>query len=479
MYQKVLDFCKEHSLIETNDKIVVGVSGGADSVCLLVILCQIREMIPIQIYAVHVNHGIREEASRDEQFVADLCDRLQVPFYVKNENIPELSARLKISTEEAGRKARYDAFEEIRSLTGSNKIAVAHNMNDQAETVLFHLFRGSGMKGISGIRPLRDSIIRPLLCVQRCEIEQFLANRGLDHQTDHTNFEDEYTRNRIRNHIIPLAEKMVCTGIVHHISDTAQIVSQAEVYIAKQSHLIYMRIAHEKKDPSRIIYELKELEELDPIIKIYLLREGIQRVKGTITDISSMHLSQISSLTEKQVGKQVNLPDGIRAYRTYNSLVIEDSRADKTEPTVKSVCHTLLFKDTDTVKESEYIIDDFGKLEIRLFMRNEGQIIPQNLYTKWFDYDKIKKSLQLRNRRLGDYLIVDEKGSRKSLKQYMIDEKIPREFRDQILVLADEDHIVWIPGYRISQSYKIEDQTKKILEVKLTGGIKLWQSMLE
>ena len=119
----------------------------------------------------------------------------------------------------------------------------------------------------------------------------------------------------------------------------------------------------------------------------------------------------------------------------------------------------------------EYEFEHFGKLELRLFMRDQGQIIPQNLYTKWFDYDKIKKSLQVRSRKQGDYLIVDEKGSRKSLKQYMIDEKIPREERNQLLILSDEDHVVWIPGYRISQYYKIEDQTKKILEVKLTGGI--------
>ena len=148
-------------------------------------------------------------------------------------------------------------------------------------------------------------------------------------------------------------------------------------------------------------------------------------------------------------------------------------KSNKTEKFSKQICSSLFSKDKEIemFQLYEYEFEHFGKLELRLFMRDQGQIIPQNLYTKWFDYDKIKKSLQVRSRKQGDYLIVDEKGSRKSLKQYMIDEKIPREERNQLLILSDEDHVVWIPGYRISQYYKIEDQTKKILEVKLTGGI--------
>ena len=142
MYQKVLNYCKKHSLIEVNDKIVVGISGGADSVCLLTVLCEMRVTMSIQIHAVHVNHGIRIDAEKDVEYVKLLCDRLQVPLHIKYVNIPKLSKELRISTEEAGRRARYDAFEEIRVLTDSDKIAVAHNMNDQAETVLFHLFRG-------------------------------------------------------------------------------------------------------------------------------------------------------------------------------------------------------------------------------------------------------------------------------------------------------------------------------------------------
>ncbi len=473
MYQKVLNYCKKHSLIEVNDKIVVGISGGADSVCLLTVLCEMRVTMSIQIHAVHVNHGIRIDAEKDVEYVKLLCDRLQVPLHIKYVNIPKLSKELRISTEEAGRRARYDAFEEIRVLTDSDKIAVAHNMNDQAETVLFHLFRGTGIKGMSGIRPARDHIIRPLLCVERLEIEEYLKEMGLKYQTDQSNYEDDYTRNRIRNHLIPLAEEMVCTGIVQHISETARIAFQAEEYITKQAQQIHKKISKEQKNTKQIRYEMKELQELDSILQVYLIREGIYQVLGTITDISSVHLTQIIELMDKQVGKQIMLPNGIRAYTTYDSLMIVDSKSIKTEKYSKQVCSSLFSKDNELemMQLYEYEFEHFGKLELRLFMRDQGQIIPQNLYTKWFDYDKIKKSLQVRSRKQGDYLIVDEKGSRKSLKQYMIDEKIPREERNQLLILSDEDHVVWIPGYRISQYYKIEDQTKKILEVKLTGGI--------
>ena len=462
MYQKVLNYCQEHSMIEKNDKIIVGISGGADSVCLLELLCQMRETIPIEIFAVHVNHGIRQEAKRDADFVRKLCDQKEIPFYLRDANIPQIARQQHLSSEEAGRKIRYDAFEEIRKQLQANKIAVAHNKNDQAETVLFHLLRGCGIKGISGIRPVRGNIIRPLLCVERCEIESYLSGKKITYCTDHTNGEDTYTRNRIRNRILPLAEKIVNTNIVSHIAETAEIAAQTDEYLMEQASSIYKIIV--KENPAVNEYELDEMgfQKLAPIMKKYLVRICLDKVAGSNKDITAVHIREICGLVNKQVGKKIQLPNNISIIKTYSGLVFSLNKEEK-ENLIRN-------KNVEITAGNSIEIENFGKLNTRIFAIEREQIIPQNLYTKWFDYDKIKESLLLRNRRQGDFLVINDKGSRKSLKQYMIEEKIPKELRDEMLILADGSHVLWVPGYRISHYYKIGNHTKNIIEIELTGG---------
>ena len=202
----------EHHMLTPGDRVVAGVSGGADSVCLLFVLLKIREEIPFSLHGVHVNHGIRKEAGEDAAYVEQLCSQFGLPFILVKENVRERAAAEKRSEEEMGRLVRYQAFESVMKSVGANKIAVAHNSNDQAETMLFHLFRGSGLSGLCGIRPVRDHIIRPILCLERKEIEQYLEERKIAYCKDATNEEDDYTRNRIRHHILPYAEQEIVTG---------------------------------------------------------------------------------------------------------------------------------------------------------------------------------------------------------------------------------------------------------------------------
>ena len=203
--EKVIEYVKKHEMLKTGDKIIVGVSGGADSVCLLFLLKNLRPKWQLSLEVVHIEHGIRgKESLEDADFVEKLCREWEVPFYLFRRDIPLLSKEWRCSQEEAGRRARYEAFEEVRVKTGADKIAVAHNQDDRAETILFHLARGSALRGLCGIFPVRDHIIRPLLCLKRTEIEEILINAGLSWRTDATNQEEIYTRNKIRLQILPL-----------------------------------------------------------------------------------------------------------------------------------------------------------------------------------------------------------------------------------------------------------------------------------
>ena len=207
MLDKVITYIEENELIQKKDRIVVGVSGGADSVCLFSVLLELQKKYELELFVVHVHHGIRgEEADKDEQFVENLAKKHQIPYYCFWKNIPVLSKKRGLTEEEAGRIVRYEAFYEVLKKVNATKIAVAHNQNDCAETVLFQLFRGSGLKGMCGIFPKRDEIIRPLLGVDRKAIEAYLMQKGQAYCTDRTNLEEEYTRNKIRLSILPIAE---------------------------------------------------------------------------------------------------------------------------------------------------------------------------------------------------------------------------------------------------------------------------------
>ena len=216
-------------MLQPGDRVVAGVSGGADSVCLLFLLLEWRREFPLDIAVVHVNHGIRPEAGEDARYVEKLCGEHKIPFFLTEADVRQRSILEKCSEEEAGRRTRYEAFDKAAEEWGATKIAVAHNSNDRSETQLFHLFRGSGIRGLASILPVRGRIIRPILCLERWEIEDFLTQQGIFYCKDATNDEDDYTRNRIRHHILPYAEQNIARGCVAHMNQTAELLAETEV----------------------------------------------------------------------------------------------------------------------------------------------------------------------------------------------------------------------------------------------------------
>jgi tRNA(Ile)-lysidine synthase len=468
MINKVLDFVKRNKILEYGDSVILGVSGGADSICMLYILYSLREILGLTLYVVHVNHHIRgAEAQRDADYVRDTCGKLGVEFIQADVDVLQMVKETGMSEEEAGRKARYQVFYELADKKKANKIAVAHNLNDNSETVLFNLFRGSGIKGLTGIPVKRDSIVRPLLCCTREEIEVYLYSQNIAFCTDSTNHTTEYSRNRLRLELLPYIKENINAKAEYNIVNAAENLGEISDFLDKESKKAYDEYVRDD------IF-LEGGFSLHPAVQNRIIRMMIEKQAGRLKDITRTHILSVAALKDMAVSKSCNLPYNLTARRTYEGIAIK-----KNEKKEKStLCKRLLLKNqkpflTDKLEVSVQLPEKkTAKIILEKLIKTQDfnyQNIEELVYTKWFDYDKIQE-LTLRNRQKGDYIIVDERGSRKKLKDYFINEKIPREQRDEILLLADGNHIVWIIGYRISSHYKVTESTSGIIKITYAGG---------
>ena len=440
--KKVCDYIKQNNLLEKNDKIILGVSGGADSVCLLYIMNSLKDEYALNITAVHINHMIRETAGRDENFTKDLCEKLGIRFVSFKTDCPAISDRDGISLEEAGRNERYRLFNETGEKEygkGQYKIAVAHHMDDLAETLIFNMARGTGINGLASVKCRSGNIIRPLLCVTRAEIEECLYRAGAEDVNDETNFTDDYARNKIRHKIIPTMNE-ITEKAVNHMASCAGQLGEIEDYLRYQTDLLWEKEVKEYKTEKKILILNTVLKEHPALIK-RVIHRALTEAAGRARDISAIQIEAVLNLFELQTGRKRDLIYNMEAVRTYEGVEIS-------------------VKKEVSVEDKENIL---GRLHFEVKDRDFSQNIPTDLYTKWFDYDKIKYSLNVRFRREGDYLTVNGQNARKLLSDYMTNEKIPSAERDFVPLLADKDHILWVVGYRISNYYKVTDETKKIV----------------
>ena len=464
MLEKVLEFIEKEKMINKGDKIVVAVSGGADSVCLFEILCEIKERYDLELFAVHVHHGIRgKDADEDYKFVEKLCESKGVKFFGFKYDVPALAKKEGLSEEEEGRIVRYRAFREVRDKEKADKIAVAHNANDLAETVIFSMARGSSVKGLGGIRPVRDDIIRPILCLEREEIEKYLENKSINYCTDITNSDSKYTRNKIRLNVIPELEK-VNNQAVSHLVRLAGELNDLESYLEeKTKEAMEETIARVDRD---LYLDIDSLCRLNTVIKSRLVIDALEMVCGKRKDLSAKHVDGILKLAKNESGKNIKLPYGMTARNEYGKIIISNKKAS-IKKTDEIVLDEKFFE--DILKEEKRKMIELENVQISFECKDcvEGEF-HEKLYTKEFDYDKMKFGLEIRNRKDGDY--INLKGGRKKLKDYFIDMKIPREERDKILLLAKGSQVIWIVGYRINEEYKITKQSKTILMVEYIGG---------
>lgn len=299
---------EKYNLIQNGDKIVIGVSGGPDSICLLHILNSIKEKYNLQLYVAHINHMIRENAKIDEEYVIQFCKEINVPVYVAHIDVLSIAKQQKISTEEAGRNERYKFFDEILEKTASNKIAIAHNSNDKAETVIMNMLRGSGVSGLKGIEPKRDNkYIRPLIEMSRAEIENYCKENNLKTRHDESNDENIYSRNKIRNIVIPYIKREFNENIVNTINRLSEVATEESEYINKIVETEYNNICVEKKE-DEITLDLKKFNNLDLVIKRRLILYTINNLQHHTKGIEKVNIEDIIKLCSNNIGNKFLVP---------------------------------------------------------------------------------------------------------------------------------------------------------------------------
>lgn len=454
MLEKVNQTIINYQMIEANDSILVGVSGGVDSVVLLDILVKLRPVYNLTIFVAHLNHGLRGKAAdEDEAFVVNLAEKYNVKVYTKKEDMLAYADANKISSEEAGRVLRYAFFDEIMQRENIQKIAIAHNKNDQAETILMRIMRGTGLDGIVGIKPVNGRIIRPLLFCSRAEIEAFECAEKLNHREDDTNKENIYTRNTIRNQLIPQLENLYNPNLVEGLSRMGQLLADDLEIIENQLEEILQKIAFQRQE-KMVSFNRKVFWDLSLGLKRRVLRHAIQSIQGDLVNIEEKHIhNMIQLISQGKTGKEIHLTNGWIAKNNYDFFEIS-------QPSEKYANYE--FELEIGKKQS------FGTFEIETFVEDKIKIdfYTKDIFLKFFDYDRIKSSLKVRNRRPGDRIVpLGMKGSKK-IKDLFIDEKVASDKRNQIPLIVCGDEIVWVVGYRIGDGFKVSEQTKKVLVVK-------------
>lgn len=300
--QNFLDTIKQNNLIKKGDKIVVGVSGGPDSITLLTCLNKYKEKLEYEIIVAHINHLIREDSTEDEKFVENICKEMKIKCYIKRENILKIARETKKGTEEVGRKIRYDFFDEVAKKENANKIAIAHNMNDNAETVLLNLIRGCGLSGLEGIQAKEyEQYIRPLINCKREEIEEYCLKHNLKPRIDYTNKENIYKRNKIRNELIPYLKELN-PNIIQNLSRLSKIVKDENTYINLQVQNIYNKIS--KESLGKIELELDEFQKIDNVLKQNLIIYTIVKLLGDARNVEKVNIDDIIKMANRNIGNK-------------------------------------------------------------------------------------------------------------------------------------------------------------------------------
>ena len=423
MYKEFLKTIENNNLIKNGDRVLVGLSGGADSVYLLRALLDIKEEHNLFISAAHINHGIRETAKRDEDFVKDLCEKFSVPLFIDHVNMNEIAKKYKITSEEAGRKARYDFFNSIKNI---DKIALAHNLDDNAETILFRIIRGSGIQGLTGIPINRDKIIRPILNTKKIEIIEELKALNQEYMVDETNLSNDYTRNKIRNLLIPYIEeefnnkfKDALIRLKDNSMDSLEIIDN-----------IKFDFEIDKSLPVENLLNLSKPE------RFLLYRKYLEKYHSNI-DLSQIHFEALDSLIYLENNSGVDLAGGLRFERHNDELSILKDTYKK----------CIILKDT-------FLKMGINKTDFGTFYVSSEEIEDSFSLPKHF-----LDNLKVRSRKPGDKFKPKGLNGSKKLKDFFNDIKVPPYKRDFVPILLFNDKIIYVVPYRKAE---FEETNEKI-----------------
>jgi len=485
----VLHFIQKEHLISSPSCLLVAVSGGPDSVCLLHILAVLREKLGITLHIAHLDHKLRgAESEADARYVSELASRLGITATIEERDVKAYQTRQRISLEEAAREVRYTFLAQVAQAIGAKETAVGHTIDDHIETILMHLIRGTGIKGLQGLQPRTQwqlgensiTIVRPLLQVSQEETADYCRRHRLAPRTDTSNLSLSPLRNRIRHQLLPLL-RSYNPQVTEALQRTARIAGDDLGFIDEQCLKLWSKIARKQGDDA-IIIDKQQLLESPPVLRRYLLRMSIEKLVGNIKDIEMRHIEDIMGILTKPAGKRLNLPGGLIFSVEYDRyLLTKDQEALSPFPTLEGEFSLKLSGETTlpgwrieaTIIEPPIVkgkpeganAPSETKTPLPLDKGKGIGLINNNL-TAYFDLDKSGDKLWVRSRKRGDRFQPLGMSQSKKLGEFMIDAKIPQAWRGQIPIVCSPQHILWVVGWRIDDRVKVTPQTKQILCLK-------------
>ncbi|MGL5151988.1 MAG: tRNA lysidine(34) synthetase TilS [Clostridium sp.] len=457
MKDEVLKFIKNNNLINDGDKVLVAFSGGPDSVCLLNLLTELKDELKIELGAAHINHLLRGyEAFKDEEYGEAFCEKIGVPFYVHREDIKKYSDEYAISTETAGRKVRYEFFDKISKEYGYNKIATAHNANDQVETILMRIARGTGIEGLCGIPVMRENkFIRPILGIDRKSIERYCEIFDLKPRIDESNSERDYSRNKIRLDIIPYLQENFNPNLVASVNRMIGLLNQDSSYIEQECEKKFEKYVSINNNTVVVNKKVKD-EHFSVLSRI--LRKALGKISKSEYDFEMKHIEDAIKLFDFETNKEIHLPNNVVVKNVYGDIELK-LRVEK------KIINEEIVIDKNNLK-NRY---EFEKNSIIFDIIEKDINFNNNKYIKYFDYDKINGNIIIRKRRNGDKIQPLGMNGNKKIKDIFINSKIPTEKRDLIPIVQFGDNIGWIVGVKTSELFKVTKDTKKILRITFQG----------
>lgn len=463
--ERVYTEIARYKMVTEGQRVVVGVSGGPDSVVLLHILYCLEKRLGISLYAAHLNHMFRgEEAKGDVLFVQAICSQWGIPCIAAERDVPDYAMNKGLSSQVAARELRYQFFGEVLNNIGGHKIALAHHANDQAESVLMNIFRGSGLNGLAGINPIRDNLyIRPLLKIRRDEIEQYCQQHGLSYRIDSSNLKTKYRRNKIRHHLIPLLEKEYAPGIVAILSRMTDQVREEDEFLEGLAYEMYQRVLLDM-DGSALALDRKELMNQSTVLLRRIIRIAYQQLNGSKQGLAFEHVDNlISHLKRGGAERIIEMPAGIKVRLALDRV---DFSKNFIEAQSVKASYDLELPGSVTIENI--------KISTRIINKDEMPLTPQELPSNMaaIDYHSVAQPLEVRFRQKGDVFIPFGLGRKVKLKKFMIDRKIPKHLRDKIPLIVEKNsqRIIWVAGIRLADHIGLTSLTQKVILLSLDNG---------
>jgi tRNA(Ile)-lysidine synthase len=461
MFERFKKNIIEKRLLKRGDTVVLGISGGPDSICMLSLFLRLKEEWDLVLIPVHLNHMLRgEDSERDAAFVSEFCRQNGLECVSFERDVSGMAAKWKMSLEEAGRRIRYDLFMSVAKDNNSSCIVLGQNKNDQAETILMRMMRGTGLRGLAGIEHKRENLfVRPILIFKRFEIEHYCAENELNPRIDLTNLEPVYTRNKIRLELLPYIEENFNNKIIDSLYRMGDMLRNDSDFIENEAAKAFAKIAEVSAD-GRVSIAREDFNREHRAIKTRILRRAIKIVKGNLINITGERvLSALNAIERTSTKKTIEFPGSIDVTIQGNLINVF----------IKELCQvTANFEYELKMGERLCIEETSDLLEMEVLPFLQARKMPTDACTVFIDAGKLgRETLSVRNRRIGDrFSPLGMKGTKK-LKDFMIDEKIEKEKRDSVLLLCDGNEIIWVARHRMSELYKTDSGTKNVLKITI------------